>query len=66
MSKLIDYKCNLCGERKTVEQVVGLHWTGSGVEPRNPPATENHLCEHCLTALSTGLTRLIEFQVNRK
>jgi hypothetical protein len=69
MSKIIEYRCNLCGERWQAEQVVGLYFIGNrggGIEPRLPPATENHFCNHCLNALSSSMSRLIAFQADRK
>jgi len=49
MTKLIEYQCNFCRDKKKYAEVVGMHWKrADDLDTRNPNDAENHLCLICI------------------
>jgi len=53
MSITRTYFCNLCREKKEVENLIGLHWNAfpHGWEEKPARETENHICKSCMSTL---------------
>lgn len=48
------YKCDLCREKRDVEDLIGIWYVGSPpfkIEKRHPTSTEKHVCKDCLREL---------------
>lgn len=57
MSKIINYKCDLCGMQKPFESVVGIYFTTNTIQPKNASQCDKHLCRDCVKALPAALTK---------
>ena len=47
------YACNLCGDTKETDSLVGLHWETfpKGWKEASPRTTENHICIPCISSI---------------
>ena len=51
--KIIEYKCNLCGDKKDRLEISGVYFSGgSDLHFRDPMSCESHLCHKCEEAVA--------------
>ena len=55
MTKIISYKCNLCGQPAKADKVVGIHHGTADIEPRAAVQCEAHLCAGCIMGLAAKI-----------
>lgn len=51
MSRLNEYVCDLCGDRKKGDDVHGIYWRGNAIDLRRPADANRHICTTCLGSI---------------
>ena len=47
------YECDLCGNTRQADELVGIVWTATIITEAPAHQTERHLCFNCLSGLQT-------------
>mgnify|MGYP003454181037 CR=1 FL=1 len=59
MTKIVEYKCNLCLQTKDRLKIWGLYWTSAqDAKLVEPQQAENHLCESCIQAAAVAYEKI--------
>ena len=50
--KTVEFKCNLCGDKKDYNEISGIYFIGQVFEYREPHSCNTHLCHDCIDTIN--------------